>query len=1035
MMAKSDSAVFCLQSPIFVQCNRETPCNHCLARKVPDKCKVFQPGEDTNDVQTRIGRLEKLCESYLPAILTKLEENNKRQETLETRINSMTASTTAVVLGGNSGGAAARGSDSVGAGVMLPRLMADGRRPSLPGLKDAMGEDSRRGSISTVQNPDVPWPGQLPIPRHPASYQPQQTQHQQQYPQNGGLASLAAAIAAESDATNVEGRLDPQTGGFVGSGAVSMRIGRLLDTRQQRSGSSASSTQARSNTAENGSTAASGDGKGKSSAEGQATGEQEAETMKRKPSLANSASADAERRSTTSSTDDDATANVGVVVRSIENRAIGLEEALADYGVPANETQQILSVLPERALASKLVTHFFEDINWMRSPLPRRSLLKQIDEFWSGGAKLTTKNLNVFALLMSICALAITSIDLSDRELGVRAGGGKAGSTRGRMSIARKLNYAAHRALLASSTLAVEDLTCVMALSSSARFLFLDRRISEGYQVIGQAVKTAFALGLHRDGKKLGLSHEDTQYRRIIWTVVYYGDKTLALNLGRPTAIQDSVCDAEAPFNEDIEEEYPHPHSTAVPASLPPDVLTPTCQTYASYRHGFGKIMSRVVSIYQEVARPAHYKDVLAIDKDLELLRSSLPFYFRSKLNQKDEIVVDSSVDEAFPFIPVHRFLIEAEVNFLRIALHRPFLLRSAGTKGSRYLPSRRGCVQTAHLDLKLRNHFIEHLQTKYGADGVPKSYRVHLGTYKWFSSLLICGIVLLLEPFSPDTVPLKAHLVDYVKAANDQKAKGVATDDIREKEAGILRLFLTRFDQLQSKRAKNARKHQREDAQGNQHAKASIKNEGDTDGHASLLLALSQADTPQANEDTLATMGNADGASLNLPDAGKAGSPETTTPSINSEQQPSPMIGNTFEDAQHIFDAWHRAEMASGNSSISHPFGQGPMPFDTLGGAASNAAAMMSQGPHAAMSGGESWASDGAFQAQHQWMQDGPSGLMASMDASQLAPSSVDTSAGMTPYLQPMRPSSSDGPPAEQLTDFSAGSFPSANNTQFWQE
>ena len=68
--------------------------------------------------------------------------------------------------------------------------------------------------------------------------------------------------------------------------------------------------------------------------------------------------------------------------------------------------------------------------------------------------------------------------------------------------------------------------------AQSARFLTFDRRITECWSQLGAAVRTAQALGLHRDGVllvgqpldrvtvsnlKQGLNPYQTEYRRRVW--------------------------------------------------------------------------------------------------------------------------------------------------------------------------------------------------------------------------------------------------------------------------------------------------------------------------------------------------------------------------------------------------------------------------------------------------------------------------------------------------------------------------------------
>ncbi len=90
--------------------------------------------------------------------------------------------------------------------------------------------------------------------------------------------------------------------------------------------------------------------------------------------------------------------------------------------------------------------------------------------------------------------------------------------------------------------------------------LIHDRRLTECWSQLGASLRTAQAIGLHRDGSKLGLewvfsqncrqladtcSPFQTEYRRRLWSYLYHADKLYSLVLGRPPSISDSYADAQ----------------------------------------------------------------------------------------------------------------------------------------------------------------------------------------------------------------------------------------------------------------------------------------------------------------------------------------------------------------------------------------------------------------------------------------------------------------------------------------------------------
>lgn len=48
------------------QCDRQSPCGHCVARKVPELCHAYQPGKGEGDLHLRLARVEQILELALP---------------------------------------------------------------------------------------------------------------------------------------------------------------------------------------------------------------------------------------------------------------------------------------------------------------------------------------------------------------------------------------------------------------------------------------------------------------------------------------------------------------------------------------------------------------------------------------------------------------------------------------------------------------------------------------------------------------------------------------------------------------------------------------------------------------------------------------------------------------------------------------------------------------------------------------------------------------------------------------------------------
>lgn len=301
--------------------------------------------------------------------------------------------------------------------------------------------------------------------------------------------------------------------------------------------------------------------------------------------------------------------------------------------------------------------------------------------------------------------------------------------------------------LIASSV--GESIDLVIARLLAARYLTFQRRIAESWNVIGTAVRTGMSLGLHRDGTKLGLDPFQTEYRRRVWAYLYHADRAYALVLGRPHSIQDDFCDTLPPSNADDS------FLSAQPVVLPKDqpLEQPTKITFVILRHALSRVIGHIVTHFQQV-KPTHYSDVLNLDNELQSFVKALPPHY--SLNP------DKSLDETHPFIPIHRFLITSEVFFIRISLHRPYMLRKLDS--DRFAFSRRACFDSAMSDFTVR-------------DALWRQVPVHVikrirGGYRQFQSAMIAGIYLVIEYVTTtELVPLSSDQLHHSQASGVRRS------------------------------------------------------------------------------------------------------------------------------------------------------------------------------------------------------------------------------------------------------------------------
>ncbi|KAJ3937244.1 MAG: fungal-specific transcription factor domain-containing protein [Lentinula lateritia] len=411
--------------------------------------------------------------------------------------------------------------------------------------------------------------------------------------------------------------------------------------------------------------------------------------------------------------------------------ADNLKTLVQECGVSPHKIPEILQELPPLRSSDALIDYYFTSLNWTRYAISEpefRSAYAAVSAHGSHGLSATNPN-DVRFLPLLFVVLAI-SVRLAPEEL--------AGDARHRRITSLRYYWSSRRSLLIAAAIQPDSLDIVLTRLLSARFLTFDRRITECWSQLGAAVRTAEALGLHRDGASMGMEPAMVEYRRRIWSYLYHADRSYALVLGRPHSIQDDYTSTLPPSNIDDD-------SLAAFKQPPPPLSIPTRMTCIILRHQLATITGRIVHHFQKVRTPSHYSEVCALDDDILRYVSNLPPHY--SLNP------DTSLDEEKPYIPIHRFLLITEVLFVRTSLHRPYILRRLSS--DRYARSRAACFESAVKDYQVRQAFRE---------TAAEEVRISLGNaYREFQTAMISGIYLAIYPNGEDASIMHTILDTFV--------------------------------------------------------------------------------------------------------------------------------------------------------------------------------------------------------------------------------------------------------------------------------
>jgi hypothetical protein len=254
------------------------------------------------------------------------------------------------------------------------------------------------------------------------------------------------------------------------------------------------------------------------------------------------------------------------------------------------------------------------------------------------------------------------------------------------------------------------DFWSVQALSLMSVYMLAVSKRNAAYAYYGMAVRSAFALGLHRVLEtRIIFSAEEAIVRRNLWRSLFVLDRFLAASLGRPTAISEDDCSPDAldsPIKSiDAPNSQYTPSSSFQNAGL--DASVEACKV-------IGRILKKVYAKRKASIRKAQdFADEIA--KLEQLIKADL--FWRRALSPE----IDAAHGIAILHVNLlccHSVILYARPFFLYLIIkdHRP------GKPGARRAPRLKSrmdrfafhCVSTS-------THTIDLVQTAYERNYLPQ--------------------------------------------------------------------------------------------------------------------------------------------------------------------------------------------------------------------------------------------------------------------------------------------------------------------------
>jgi hypothetical protein len=205
-----------------------------------------------------------------------------------------------------------------------------------------------------------------------------------------------------------------------------------------------------------------------------------------------------------------------------------------------------------------------------------------------------------------------------------------------------------------------------MFIYGEAEFIISKDDQVQTYLLVGNAVRMALRMGLHRDSTKVGgnITPFQGEIRRRLWHHLLQLDLLCSFHIGLPGIVPAIDSDTLLPGNlqdEDFDED-----SAVLPQSRPESELTP--MSYSICKSRLCHEAGRIVSLANRLSLP-EYEEVMSLDRDLQNAYQKVPPAF--VLDPTGPSITDS------PATTIKRFGLAILYQKSRCMLHRKHLMRA----------------------------------------------------------------------------------------------------------------------------------------------------------------------------------------------------------------------------------------------------------------------------------------------------------------------------------------------------------------------
>ncbi|KAI0303129.1 fungal-specific transcription factor domain-containing protein [Russula brevipes] len=425
---------------------------------------------------------------------------------------------------------------------------------------------------------------------------------------------------------------------------------------------------------------------------------------------------------------------------------------------------------PERDLADKLVSAYFSRFHFLLPIIDKPSFMRQYTYLMDhkDDQHLARSQTAFIAMVFALFACSAQLVE-DPRLKGEREDDGGMGMVYYERALI--LHYISH------ASIQIAHVQCFVLMSS---FLCSINCLPQAWLLIGQAVRAAQDLGLHRSPKRLFIPAVEKETRRKIWWGVYTLDRMLALALGRPIGAEDVDCDVELPI--DLDDDFLPDFLAGAPmTSETPSLMTGFTSLVSLYSIA-GRVMRQVygVDMADSTADPEKRTQlqghVDALDKELTKWLDNLPPVFKSKMNNDKQVSMGAALCSHY-----YSVLTALHRNLLPVRRGQPPAPRSS----AKAVSSARTCIRLAPFIKNVvppSHHLAFFIQHLFSSAVIILLYAMHVADPGAANSAMeeVQGCLVALgswEGHWPGAQKLKEVLVELMTTAREAVLNCQATD------------------------------------------------------------------------------------------------------------------------------------------------------------------------------------------------------------------------------------------------------------------